>query len=72
MRATAREIDYRVAPYGHIATIPKGTPVAEATNLPPEKKRYWCEPWEGMTEQEESWERNYGFLIEEDEVEEVG
>jgi hypothetical protein len=55
------------APYGHIATIPAGMPVIPATNLP-EANRYWAEPWDNMTPAQESWERNYGFLLSQEEV----
>lgn len=69
MLRTKKEIDYKSAPYGRIATIPMGTPVVRATNLP-EKDKYWCEAWsEEMNEQEDGWLRNYGFLLSEDEVE---
>jgi hypothetical protein len=64
---TKTDIHYAV-PFGFSATIPKGTPVIPANNLPM-TGRYWAEPWPNMTEQEESWNRNYGFLIETDEVE---
>jgi hypothetical protein len=46
--------------------IPKGTPVIPATNLP--DGGWWAEPWEGMSELAESWQRNYGFLLKDDEV----
>lgn len=73
MFKTNKDIEYKAAPYGKIAVIPKGTEVYEATNLPQEegKKQYWAEPWDGMDEQAESWQRNYGFLIEADEIDEV-
>ena len=64
---TNQSIEYRARPYGYIATIPAGTPVIPATNLP-DKGKYWAELWDGMTEEEDSWFRNYGFLIDESEV----
>ena len=64
---TKKEIRYKSAPYGHIAIIPKGTPVIPADNLP--QGGYWAEPWSGMNEQEESWQRNYGFHLTDEEVE---
>lgn len=64
---TKRLIEYKAAPYGHIATIPEGTPVTEAKNLP-EKGQFWVQRWEGMDEKAESWQRNYGFLVSQDEV----
>ena len=68
-KVTSREIDYKAAPYGHVATIPAGTPVQPADNLP--EGGYWAEDWEGMTDGEESWGRNYGFLLSDDEVEDA-
>lgn len=65
---TKKEIDYCPMPYGHVAMIPKGTPVTHAYTLP-DDNLYWAESWENMTEIEKSWERNYGFLIEESDVE---
>ena len=67
MLVTNKPIDYQSAPYGHIATIPAGTSVVPATNLP-KKGLYWAEPWEGMTEEEQSWQRGYGFLIDSSDV----
>jgi hypothetical protein len=65
---TKLEITYK-SPTGRY-TIPKGTECKPATNLP-DKALYWVEPWEGMSEGDESWIRNYGFLVTADEVEEV-
>ena len=64
---TKEEFRYNMGWAGH-ATIPAGTKAVPATNLPGDGK-YWCEPWEGMTEQEKSWMDNYGFLVYEEEVE---
>ena len=69
MLVTNQTIKYQAAPYGLIAVIPKGTPVIPASNLPGRPTRFWAEPWEGMSESAESWFRNYGFLIERDQVE---
>jgi hypothetical protein len=68
-RVVNEDLKYR-ASWGHRTFhIPAGTPVIPASNLPDEGlKRYWVEPWEGMTEEEESWQRNYGFLVTEEEV----
>lgn len=63
---TTKPIEYSCAPYGHIATIPAGTKLTPATNLP--DGGFWAEPWEGMSEQAESWERNYGFHITNDDL----
>lgn len=63
---TRETIEYHAAPYGKVATIPAGTPVIPADNLP--DGGWWAEPWEGMSEAEESWERNYGFLLDDSEV----
>ena len=65
---TIRELKFYSAPYGYIATIPKGTPVIPASNLP-RKDHFWAEEWQGMTEVASSWQRNYGFLIAPNEVE---
>ena len=64
---TADDIEYRAAPYGHIATIPKGTPVTPATNLP-EPNTFWVEPWDGISDKAEGWIRNYGFQVSLDQV----
>ena len=67
MLVTKHVIDYQAAPYGHIATIPVGTPVEPATNLPIKETEiplYWVKPWKGMTPEAESWQRNYGFLVD--------
>lgn len=70
MLVTNRTIEYKAAPHGHIATIPEGTPVIPATNLPSDEgQRYWAEPWEDMSEDAEGWQRNYGFLIDDEDVE---
>jgi len=68
MLVTNHPIEYRAAPYGRITTIPKGTPVIPATNLP-DRDKYWSEPWDGMDQSAESWFRNYGFLIDGSHVE---
>ncbi len=69
IRVTAEAIEYRAAPYGLIAVIPKGTTVVEVRNLPAANgPRWWALRWPGMTESEESWLRNYGFLLEDREV----
>ena len=67
MFVTKEVIEYSTEPYGFVVVIPKGTKVVPATNLPGEGK-YWAEPWEGMSDYAESWQRNYGFLIQEDEI----
>jgi hypothetical protein len=63
---TPREIEYRAAPYGHVATIPKGTALFPATNLP--EGGWWAGAWEGMTDQDMSWAANYGFHLTREEV----
>lgn len=64
---TKEQIDYRCMPYGHIATIPAGTPVTPATNLP--QGGFWVDNWDGMSDKAESWGRNYGFHVTTEEVE---
>ena len=68
---TRSDIEYHAAPYGLIAVIPKGTAVVEAKNLPSKNSpRWWALQWTGMKESEEAWMRNYGFLLEDHEVDE--
>lgn len=66
MLVTKARIHHHEAPYGFIATIPAGTPVVPADNLPsiPGNPQYWVQPWPGMSEQAESWQRCYGFLVD--------
>lgn len=69
-KITRHPIEYRAAPYGLIAVIPAGTEVVEAKNLPAkDKPRWWAMAWAGIKESEEAWLRNYGFLLEDNEVE---
>lgn len=63
---TTTQIEYKCEPYGNIATIPKGTPVEPATNLP--EGGFWVKSWPNMTAAEESWQRNYGFHVSSNEV----
>lgn len=63
MLVTNRDIEYRAAPYGYITTIPKGTSVIPATNLP-DTDKYWAEPWQGMSAKAEGWVESYGFMID--------
>lgn len=65
---TKNEIHYHVAPYGLVTVIPKGTEVIPATNLP--AGGHWVEAWEGMSDNAESWQRNYGFHVTDADVEE--
>jgi hypothetical protein len=67
---TKKTIEYKAAPYGHIATIPTGTPVVEATNLP-DGRQYWVEPWPEMEDASACWQRTYGFLVNWEDVEEL-
>ena len=72
MKVTKHSIPYREAPYPYLHIIPKGTPVRPASNLPGEPgEQYWAEPWENMTEESESWQRTYGFLLAADKVEDA-
>lgn len=69
MLVTKSDIEYSVAPYGVIAVIPEGTEVLPATNLPlDQEKKYWVKNWRGMSEKEESWAANYGFLLSREEI----
>jgi hypothetical protein len=54
----------------HKVIIPKGTKVIPASNLPEDSKiKYWALPWKGMSQEEKSFQRNYGYGLEENEVE---
>ena len=63
---TKKETEYRVMPYGKVATIPAGTPVVPADNVP--EGGYWVLPWRGMDEATKSRHQNYGFRVTADEV----
>lgn len=63
---TARPIEYMLPFTGPTITIPAGTLVVPADNLP--DGGYWAESWKGMTDAEEGHARNYGFHIRDDEV----
>jgi hypothetical protein len=57
-------------PCGRTYVIPAHTPVIEATNLP--QGGYWAEPWHSQFDVEtDSWMRNYGFHLTDDEVEDA-
>ena len=73
MRVTSRDIEYRSAPYGIVGRIPAGTAVIPSTNLPfPDSlNSFWVEPWDGMSETEESWCRMYGYLVPIEDTERV-
>jgi hypothetical protein len=60
---TTKDIEYKVAGFGLIAVIPAGTRVMPAGNLPMQPGKYWVDEWPGMSEQQRSWHRNYGFLV---------
>ena len=70
MKVTKHEIEYTSSPYPRVHVIPSGTPVMAANNLP--GCCYWVTPWKTMTEYSKYWERNYGFLVQESEVCEIG
>jgi hypothetical protein len=55
----ARDCSLRVRTF----TIPKGTRVQPATNLS-EPGKFWAQPWDGMSEEAESWQRSVGFLLD--------
>lgn len=69
---TMAPIEYKAAGTLFKCTIPAGTEVVPATNLPhhPEAPRFWAKAWDDMDDSAESWERSYGFLLEADDVEE--
>jgi len=66
----SRDVNYDMGYAGKVV-IPKGTRVDRATNLPTTdtgRERYWARGWRGMKEREKSWARNYGYLIESEDV----
>ena len=67
---TRNDISYRAAPYlKQIARIPKGTVCTPARNLPDgATAEFWIQSWIGMSEEAKSWERNYGFLVDAEDV----
>jgi hypothetical protein len=67
---TRTEIEYRAA--GTLARhiIPAGTQCVVADNLPGDGQ-YWACEWDGMDLLAESWQRNYGFLLDENDVEHI-
>jgi hypothetical protein len=66
---TKRDIQYYSVPMGYVCTIPKGTQVKPAKNLPDNMLGFWAEKWPEMSELAESYYRNYGFLVYSDDVE---
>lgn len=67
---TKHDIPYTMAG-GRVTTIPKGTGVQPASNLPADNDAgiaYWAFNWAGMDEYEESHARNYGFGVGKDDV----
>lgn len=78
MFKTNKEISYEVPGNGLIALIPEGSICELATNLPKDrngKPQYWLaeqpECWRGDF-QKDSWFRNYGFLIADEDIEKSG
>lgn len=70
--ATRAPIEYKAAGSPFTCWIPQGTEVKVATNLPTENGlQFWVEPWPGMGKDEESYMRMCGFLLGEDDVEEL-
>ena len=70
MFITREEIEYKAAPYGFIATIPKGTKCIPASNQPAEDGvQFFVEHPEDMIYSGSvlDWSA-YGFLLREDEV----
>lgn len=64
---TKDDIEYEAAPYRLKFTIPAGTKVTPADNLP-DYGLWWAEPWEDMDERAASWQRCYGFLLTAEQV----
>ena len=68
-KRTKRAIEYKAAPYGRVATIPSGSIVTPADNLP--RGGYWVARWAAASDRAVSWGRNYGFHVTPEEVEDV-
>jgi hypothetical protein len=68
MFITRAEIKYKASPYGYIATIPAGTQCTPASNLPGDDPGFWVGQWDDMTDEAQSWMRNYGFHLDGSEV----
>lgn len=66
MKVIAKAFEYNAAPYGKIAYIPAGLAVVPATNLP--QGGYWVADRTWADEKAESWQRNYGFHVTEEQV----
>ena len=74
LRVTKEVIKYQRGHMGRTSSIPKKTTVQPAANLPHSFKnpmQYWADPWDRMSDGEQSWMRCYGFLINEEETEEA-
>jgi hypothetical protein len=67
---TREEIEYSPAGTLHHFVIPAGTLCVVADNLPGDGQ-YWACEWAGMDLLAESWQRNYGFLLDESDVESI-
>ena len=50
-------------------TIPAGTEVIPATNMPESSRiKYWAEPWPGMSDDARDWCRTIGFGLDHEDV----
>lgn len=60
-----KPLTYRFFPRGGQTVIPAGTRCDPARNLPVDEgfKKYWARGWRGMSADDRSHQRNYGFLI---------
>lgn len=59
---TKDDIDYEAVPYHLKFTIPAGTNVTPAKDLPA-YGLWWALPWEGITDEAALWLKCYGFLL---------
>ena len=66
---TSKELTFSPMGFNGSVTIPAGTLVTRATNLPEDSEiKFWVEPWEGCTEYERRWCETYGFGLRRGEV----
>ena len=65
MQTTEKRLRMKFYPSLKRVSVPPGTPVIPATNLP--RGGWWVEPWEGMTEDERMIREGQGIWISEEE-----
>lgn len=68
-KMTKHPTTYKPADRGAVATIPAGTIVTPADNLP--RGGYWVTRWPAASDRAVSWGRCYGFHVTPEEVEDA-